>query len=132
MSRSRLTVESAVRAAVQELAASPAFRGTARDGQPHLRLAAAALAVADAADRLAREEVMAARQRDSATWEMVGDALGVSRQAAHERFRAGPDGLHSRWSQKPARQKSDGSSGVAAASTGGESSVGRRRATERS
>lgn len=83
------------------------------DGQPHLAAAAAALALAEAADRLARAEVMAARDVDGATWEQVGAALGVSRQSAHERFRTGPDGLHSRWykNSKALDQKSDGSSG---------------------
>lgn len=45
-----------------------------------------------AADRLARAEVMAARERDGATWEQVGGALGVSRQSAPERFRSGRTG----------------------------------------
>jgi hypothetical protein len=63
----------------------------------HLDLAVAALGLAGAADRLARVEVIAARNENGATWEDVGDALGVSRQTAHERFRAGPDGLHSRF-----------------------------------
>ena len=62
----------------------------------HADRAAAALALAAAADRLAREEVIAARRIDSATWQAIGDALGVSRQTAHERFRTGPDGMHTR------------------------------------
>lgn len=62
----------------------------------HLERAAAALAVSGAAERLARVEVMAARSGDQVSWQDVGDALGVSRQTAHERFRTGPDGMHSR------------------------------------
>src|SRR5437879_5592732 len=64
--------------------------------QPHLTRAVLAARLATAATRLSRAEVMAARDRDGATWEDVADAFGVSRQAAHERFRTGPDGLHSR------------------------------------
>jgi len=66
-------------------------------GATHLDLAVAALALAAAAGRLARVEVIAARDEEGASWEDVGQALGVSRQTAHERFRAGPDGLHSRF-----------------------------------
>ena len=62
----------------------------------HLQVAAAALALAGAADRLAREEILVARDVDGATWEQVGEALGISRQGAFERFRTGPDGMHSR------------------------------------
>lgn len=65
-------------------------------GVSHLERAAAALAVSAAAERLARVEVMAARSGDRVSWQDVGDALGVSRQTAHERFRTGPDGMHSR------------------------------------
>lgn len=127
------SAEAAAKAAVQQLVTSPAFRRGVVAAQPHLNLAVAALALAEAADRLAREEVMAAREHDGATWEQVGDAIGVSRQSAHERFRAGPDGLHSRFSQKGARQKSDGSSGTAGLSPARGSSNGRRsRAAERS
>lgn len=105
------SAETLARTAVQDLLAAPAFRKRAVDGQPHLNAAVAALALAEAADRLARLEVMAARERDGATWELVGSALGISRQSAHERFRTGPDGLHSRLFQQAARQKSVGSSG---------------------
>ncbi len=49
-----------------------------------------------AADWLARAEVMAARKHEDASWADVGQALGINRQAAHERFRTGPDGMHSR------------------------------------
>lgn len=77
----------------------------------HLRRAAAALELADAADRLARVEIMAARDADNATWEDVGVALGISRQSAHERFRTGPDGMHSRLFMKKAGQASKRTSG---------------------
>jgi uncharacterized protein (DUF849 family) len=72
---------------------------TAEGGDPtsHLDRAAAALRIAAEADTFARAEVVAARELDSASWADVGDALGISRQAAHERFRLGPDGYHSRW-----------------------------------
>ena len=72
----------------------------------HLEVAAAALALAEAADRLARAEIIAARDEDEATWEQVGEALGITRQAAHERFRTGPDGMHSRLYMNKAAQSS--------------------------
>lgn len=72
----------------------------------HLEVAAAALALAEAADRLARAEIIAARDDDGATWEQVGEALGITRQAAHERFRTGPDGMHSRLYMQKAAQSS--------------------------
>lgn len=85
--RGRPSTEEAVRALVATEAGS---------GSSHLERVVAALEVAAAADRLARIEVMAAREMDGASWTEVGKALGISRQAAHERFRTGPDGLHSR------------------------------------
>ncbi|GEM_PF-4706603 len=71
--------------------------------QPHLTRAVLADRLAAAATRLSRAEVMAARDRDGATWDDVADAFGVTRQAAHERFRTGPDGLHSRYFKRQAR-----------------------------
>ena len=65
--------------------------------QPHLARAVLADRIAVAATRLSRAEVMAARELDDATWDDVANAFGVSRQGAHERFRTGPDGLHSRY-----------------------------------
>ena len=62
--------------------------------------AVSSMHVADAAERLARVEVDAAR-RGGATWQDVGDAFGTNRQAAHERFREGPDGGRSRLSRRP-------------------------------
>lgn len=85
--RGRPSIEEAVRALVTSEAGSVGS---------HLERVIAALEVAAAAERLARIEVMAARDMDGASWNEVGKALGVSRQAAHERFRTGPDGLHSR------------------------------------
>lgn len=63
----------------------------------HLERAAVALRLAAEADTYARSEVVAARELDAASWADVGAELGMSRQAAHERFRSGPDGFHSRW-----------------------------------
>lgn len=117
----------AARAAVKRLLTSRLVPTRRVEGQPHLDAAAAALVLADAADRLARAEVMAARDIDGATWEQVGIALGMSRQSAHERFRTGPDGLHTRWFQKKrGPQNSEGSSGPTISATG---RAGRRRAT---
>ncbi len=65
--------------------------------QPKLVRAVLAQRLAVAATRLSRAEVMAARDHDGATWDDVAQAFGISRQAAHERFRTGPDGLHSRY-----------------------------------
>ena len=65
--------------------------------QPKLVRTVLAQRLAAAATRLSRAEVMAARDHDGATWDDVAQAFGISRQAAHERFRTGPDGLHSRY-----------------------------------
>lgn len=116
----------AARVAVGQLLSSRALPRRLVEGQPHLDAAAAALVLAEAADRLARSEVMAAREIDGATWEQVGMALGMSRQAAHERFRTGPDGLHSRRFKKAMAQKSEGSSGPTTSAVA--SRAGRRRA----
>jgi len=82
-------------AAVQDVlsAVLPADPGD----QPRLARAVLAQRLAAAATRISRAEVMAARDHDGATWEEVAQAFGISRQAAHERFRTGPDGLHSRY-----------------------------------
>lgn len=37
-------------------------------------------------DRLTSEVVETARKVDGMTWQQIGNALGVSRQAAHERY----------------------------------------------
>lgn len=102
---------SELRRAVRRLA--PARRMVSTSVSPHLTAAAAALALADAADWLARAEVMAARE-DGATWEQVGEALGISKQGAFERFRTGPGGMHSRLFAQKAAQTSSKSSGSGA------------------
>ena len=78
----------------------------------HLDRAVFAMRMAAAAELLARVEVMAARD-NGATWQDVGDAFGTNRQAAHERFREGPEGGRSRLSRRPraAQSKSETASG---------------------
>lgn len=71
-------------------------RRLAGERSSRLERAAALLRIAEAADRLARAQVTAAREQDGASWADVGEALGVSRQTAHERYRSGPDGGASR------------------------------------
>lgn len=95
--------------------------------QRRLRVAVAARALADAADRLARVEVLAARELDGATWEQVGAAFGVSRQSAHERFRTGPDGMHSRLFKRQDAQLT--SSAADSATTAGRAPKAPRRAS---
>lgn len=75
---------------VRDLVASQADPGA------HLDRVVVALQLSAAADQYARAAVLAARELDGASWADVGNALGVSRQTAHERFRSGPGGLHSR------------------------------------
>ena len=43
-----------------------------------------------AAERVAREKVVKAREEHGATWEDIGQALGLTRQAAYERFNRAP------------------------------------------
>lgn len=85
-----MSVEDDVRALVRRLAGG--------EGD-HLSLAVAATRLADLATRVARAEVMAAREKGG-TWAEVGEAFGIATQTAHERFRSGPDGLHSRFEQR--------------------------------
>ncbi len=82
-------LESAVRELLESLAGG-------RRETTHLDKAVLSLRLAEAADWLARAEVMAARKHEDASWADVGQALGINRQAAHERFRTGPGGMHSR------------------------------------
>lgn len=89
---SRVPGSRAVGRAVVELVSSLVAAGSDRS---HLERARIAARIADEAERISRTEVMAARE-DGATWAEVGEAFGVTRQGAHERFRTGPDGLHSR------------------------------------
>jgi hypothetical protein len=102
-------VAQAVHTAVEELLAGQGDSHN-RPTSRHLRVAVAALKVAEAADRFARTEIMAARDEDGATWEDVGQALDITRQAAHERFRTGPDGMHSRLFAKKEAQRSSSTS----------------------
>ena len=89
---SRAPSSRAVGRAVVELVSSLVAAGADRS---HLERARIAARIADVAERISRTEVMAARE-EGATWAEVGEAFGVTRQGAHERFRTGPDGLHSR------------------------------------
>src|SRR4051812_17783908 len=73
------------------------IRQLSGEGSSRLERATLALRVADAADRVARTTIEAARAIDGASWTDVGAALGVTRQTAHERFRDGPDGGRSRF-----------------------------------
>lgn len=93
-SRYRSVVARGKRPSIDELVGD--VIGTEDGLVAHLDRALAALRLSEAAERLARAEVIAARELDGASWADVGKALGVSRQTAHERFRTGPDGLHSR------------------------------------
>jgi hypothetical protein len=122
-------VARALETAVESLVLAPA--GDDDAASRHIRVAAAALALADAADRLAREEILVARDVDDATWEQVGEALGISKQGAFERFRTGPDGMHSRLFMKKAAQTS--SVGAASdTSRGARSAKARKDSTTRS
>lgn len=95
-------------------------------GGGHLDLAVAATALADLATRVARSEVMAARAAGT-TWADVADAFGIATQTAHERFRSGPDGLHSRFDRR--QSKSDGVGSARTTSTSAVSAARSRRAT---
>jgi hypothetical protein len=72
-------------------------RALSGEGSSRLDRASLALRLADAADRVARVSVDAARTVDGASWTDVGSALGITRQTAHERFRDGADGGRSRF-----------------------------------
>src|SRR3954451_19771912 len=96
-SPSQRRIETAVEEALSGLLPS------ALGKQPHLARAVVAEKLAAAATRLARAEVMAARDEDGAIWDDVAEAFGVSRQAAHERGRTGPEGLHSRYFKRHQR-----------------------------
>lgn len=98
----------------------------AGDAAGHLDLAVAATALADLATRVARSEVMAARAAGT-TWADVADAFGIATQTAHERFRSGPDGLHSRLDRS--QSKSDGVGSTRTTSTTASSAARSRRAT---
>ena len=121
-------VAQALDAAVSSLVSASADDDAA---SRHLQVAAAALALAGAADRLAREEIVVARDVDGATWEQVGEALGISKQGAFERFRTGPDGMHSRLFMKKADQTSSVTE-ASGSSRGGRSAKARKDSTTRS
>lgn len=123
--RSSKSIEAIV-AASAESARSRLSMGP-RISSSHLERAIAALAVAEAADRLAREAIMVARDQDGVTWEEVGEALGISRQTAHERFRTGPDGMHSRYFKKKSAQPTGKTSGSGTSAKGRSGSAARRR-----
>jgi hypothetical protein len=91
-------LESAVRELVESLV-------DGSEEATHLDKAVLSLRLAEAADWLARVEVVAAREHEDASWADVGQALGINRQAAHERFRTGPRGMHSRLFLKKAPAK---------------------------
>jgi hypothetical protein len=93
----------------------------------HLDLAVAATKLADVATRVARMEVMAARA-EGATWAQIADAFGIATQTAHERFRSGPDGLHSRFDLRR-QSNSEGTGSRRATSTGVPSATRMRRST---
>ena len=93
--RANSRYDKAIAQLVDSLRAGTVAGGRSED-QPHLARAAIADRLAVAAERLARAEVVAARNLDGATWQQVGDAFGIIRQSAHERFRAGPDGPRTR------------------------------------
>lgn len=42
--------------------------------------------IRDAVDEVTLEHVSTARKVHAMTWQQIGDALGISRQAAHERY----------------------------------------------
>jgi hypothetical protein len=43
-----------------------------------------------AAEQAAREKVATARRQDEVTWQEIGNAIGLTRQAAFERFNRTP------------------------------------------
>ncbi len=59
------------------------------DAGSYLRLVAAAAAAQTEGDRLLRDSVAGAR-RAGHSWDAIGNVLGVSRQAAQQRFRSAP------------------------------------------
>lgn len=75
-----------------DLPVAPRRRKTSEVTEPsHLSLAVLAEQVVGAAERLTRESVARAREVDGVTWEEVGRAFGITRQAAHERFSRSSD-----------------------------------------
>jgi hypothetical protein len=68
-------------------ARQPPFTGDTGEGFPDAILAAHA--IADEA-RLGLHRWVAAARRSGLSWAEIGDALGISKQAAQQRFRPGP------------------------------------------
>src|SRR3954465_5266491 len=105
-------------------------------GTDHLTRAVFASRVAEAAERVARVEVMSAREFDEATWAEVGRAFGVSTQTAHERFRAGPDGLPPRSFRRQENSEGgstdSGTAAVGAGTKAPKSSAARKASAARS
>jgi hypothetical protein len=112
--------DDAVRAVVDSIA------GRSAD---HLDRAVVARRIVEIATRLERIEVMAAREQ-GATWATVADAFGITTQTAHERFRSGPDGLHSRFDARRQSKSDSGGSGRSVSTA--ESSATRNRRSTRS
>jgi hypothetical protein len=75
----------------------------ARDATHMRRIIAAAAALQDAEEEL-RSAVAAARDAGD-TWDMIGVALGVTRQAAFQRFGQKDPGVRKRASRKAAARK---------------------------
>lgn len=81
MKKDQTTARTDVEAWLDNLDADPS---KARDGRHMRRIAAAAAALQDAEKEVA-DAVIAAREAGD-SWNMIGIALGVSRQAAFQRF----------------------------------------------
>jgi hypothetical protein len=103
---------------LRELVVELARARSSQSEPSHLAMAVKAMDIAQAADRLARGEIIAAREFDDATWADIGEAFGVSTQTAHERFRTGPDGLHSRLFKLADQPKSAGGGSTTSGRTG--------------
>lgn len=86
------------------------------DPASFLALVAAARVGADEADRLLHQAVTGARQAGH-SWEAIGSLLGVSRQAAQQRFAAAPGGARDTRGAEDARGARDarGAAGEAGA-----------------
>ena len=57
----------------------------AGDKSPEFRIRMATI-LRDAAEAVLREEVVMAREVYGVSWRLIGDALGVSQQAAHHKY----------------------------------------------
>lgn len=61
------------------------LRSVAADPDPDLRGLTALAAISDAVDVILQASVLEAREK-GLTWQAIGDALGMTRQAAQQRF----------------------------------------------